>query len=257
MDVHGAALLSILSIILFWETIGLTILSTEATPVTPLPSIQHVYLPSGHVTVPNASAYVFSVGDVKDDYSVAQVTFDVPPTDHPIVIYGVKRFLLPKIFYVSIVECPLLRVYLKAGDVTAHEFSLPCDLQRDKDYLANIHRYKVFVKGVTHVEVQLEFRLFGNKSERPKKDAFEVFFVAADNGACQDGVSPRGWCSVEIKDLLNLEEIAGPVPDLSRVHKSPICMDRSVAKELFNTTCLEVQPSFTLDVITFLFAMLL
>ncbi len=102
MGASTTTLLSILSII------GLTILWTEATTVTPLPSIQLVYLPSGHVSVANVSAYVFSVGDVKDDYSVAQVTFDVPPTDHPIVIYGVKRFHLPEISYNSIVECTQL-----------------------------------------------------------------------------------------------------------------------------------------------------
>ncbi len=151
MDASTIALLSILSII------GLSALSTEATPVTPLPSLQHVYLPSGHVSVANASAYVFSVGDVNDDNSVARVTFDVPPTDHRIVIYGVKRFHLPEISYNSIQECPFLRVNLKAGDETVHTFPLTC----------NVQEKKVFVKGVTHVEVELEFRLFENKGERP------------------------------------------------------------------------------------------
>ncbi len=38
---------------------------------------------------------------------------------------------------------------------------------------------RVFVRGVTHVEVVLDFRLFENKGQRPKKDVFEAFFIAA------------------------------------------------------------------------------
>ncbi len=38
---------------------------------------------------------------------------------------------------------------------------------------------RVFVSGVTHVEVQLGFRLFENKDQRPKNDVFEAFFIAA------------------------------------------------------------------------------
>ncbi len=64
-------------------------------------------------------------------------------------------------------EWPFLRVYLKAGDEIINTFSLSCNLQRNGDLLAKILRYKVFVKGVTHVEVQLEFCLFENKGERP------------------------------------------------------------------------------------------
>ncbi len=45
--------------------------------------------------------------------------------------------------------------------------------------LADILRFRVFVSGVTHVEVQLDFRLFENNGERPEKDVFEVFFIAA------------------------------------------------------------------------------
>ncbi len=47
------------------------------------------------------------------------------------------------------------------------------------ELLADILRFRVFVSSVTHVEVQLDFRLFGNKGQRPEKDVFEVFFIAA------------------------------------------------------------------------------
>ncbi len=73
-------------------------------------------------------------------------------------------------------EWPFLHFNLKAGEKTVHSPRLICDPQRTKDLLKDLLRYKVFVKGVTHVEVQFEFRLFENKGERPKKDAFEVFF---------------------------------------------------------------------------------
>ncbi len=45
--------------------------------------------------------------------------------------------------------------------------------------LADVLQLRVFVSSVTHVEVQLDFYLFGNKGERPKKDVFQMFFIAA------------------------------------------------------------------------------
>ncbi len=45
--------------------------------------------------------------------------------------------------------------------------------------LSDILRLRVFVSGVTNVEVQLDFRLFENKGQRPEKDVFEAFFIAA------------------------------------------------------------------------------
>ncbi len=45
--------------------------------------------------------------------------------------------------------------------------------------LADILRLRVVVSGVTHVEVELDFRLFEDKGERPKKDVFEAYFIAA------------------------------------------------------------------------------
>ncbi len=45
--------------------------------------------------------------------------------------------------------------------------------------LADVLQFRVFVSSVTHVEAQLDFHLFGNKGERPKKDVFQMFFIAA------------------------------------------------------------------------------
>ncbi len=50
---------------------------------------------------------------------------------------------------------------------------------RNPQFLADILRFRVFVSSVTELEVQLNFHLFGNKGQRPKKDVFEVFFIAA------------------------------------------------------------------------------
>ncbi len=50
---------------------------------------------------------------------------------------------------------------------------------KQTELLADILRFRVFVSSVTDVEVQLNFHLFGNKGQRPKKDVFEVFFIAA------------------------------------------------------------------------------
>ncbi len=50
---------------------------------------------------------------------------------------------------------------------------------KEPQLLADILRFRVFVSRVTHVEVQLDFPLFGNMGQRPKKDVFEVFFIAA------------------------------------------------------------------------------
>ncbi len=154
------------------------------------------------MSVPNATAYVVSIGDVKADWSRAEIAFDVPKTDHPIVIYGMKGLRLPDLEYNSLSDCSSLFVRLMAGDVEAHQvrksifslydfliklsftvfllqFTLSCETMRKPQLLADILRFRVFVSRVTHVEVQLDFRLFENMCERPKKDVFEAFFIAA------------------------------------------------------------------------------
>ncbi len=60
------------------------------------------------MSVPNASAYVLSVGDVQGDDSKAQIRFNQTPTDHPIVIYGVKKINLHEVSYNEIKDCPRL-----------------------------------------------------------------------------------------------------------------------------------------------------
>ncbi len=59
------------------------------------------------------------------------------------------------------------------------QFTLHCSVMRKPQLLADILRFRVFVSSATHVEVQLDFRLFGNMGKRPKKDVFEMFFIAA------------------------------------------------------------------------------
>ncbi len=68
-----------------------------------------VFVPAGRVSVPNVTAYVVSIGDVEADWSRAEIAFDVPKTDHPIVIYGMKGLHLPDLEYNSLSEVSLLK----------------------------------------------------------------------------------------------------------------------------------------------------
>ncbi len=77
-------------------------------------------LPAGRVSAPNVTAYMVSIGDVKEDASRGEIAFDVPKTANPIVIYGMKGLHLPDLEYNSISECPSLTVILKSGDVLKH-----------------------------------------------------------------------------------------------------------------------------------------
>ncbi len=78
------------------------------------------------MSVPNASAYVLSVGDVQGDDSKAQIRFDQSPTDHPIVIDGVKKLNLHEVSYnwMHVKECPTLHVSLYSGETVAHEVGI-------------------------------------------------------------------------------------------------------------------------------------
>ncbi len=79
-----------------------------------------VLLPAGRVSASNATAYEVSVGEVKADWSWAEIAFDVPNPPNPIVIYGMKRLRLSDLEYNSIRECPFLQVQLKTDDAVAH-----------------------------------------------------------------------------------------------------------------------------------------
>ncbi len=80
-----------------------------------------VYLPSDSVNVPNAWAYVLSVGDVQGDESKAQIRFNQTPTDHPIVIYGVKNLNLQNVPYNGINDCPSIDVSLYSDETVAQK----------------------------------------------------------------------------------------------------------------------------------------
>ncbi len=79
-------------------------------------------VPSDPVSVPNASAYMVSVGDVTNDVSKAQITFDVPQSaDHSIVIYGAEAFNLRAAHYNGLKEIPKLTVTLKSKNGVLHK----------------------------------------------------------------------------------------------------------------------------------------
>ncbi len=67
-------------------------------------------------------------------------------------------------------------------------------------------------------------------------------FFLSEHGACRDGYTPSGWCNVKVDNLFSLELLERSnvidTPDLSLAHDDLICMDASVAKNLFKTTCL-------------------
>ncbi len=69
----------------------------------------------------NASAYVFTIGDVQEDVSKAQVWFAQPQTDNPIVIYGIKKLNLHEATYNGIKEYPELIVGLYSAETLAHD----------------------------------------------------------------------------------------------------------------------------------------
>ncbi len=146
------------------------------------------------------------------------------------------------------------------------QFDFDCkEAQEDYQYFQNIHRIKVFLDRVTHTDTVFRHPLFENKGARPKKDAFQIYFVAAgtsttsdskcffsnnvtsnffsllENGACRPGYTPSSWCNVKIENLFSLERLKESLvnndPDLSLVHNYSICMDGTVAKSLFNTIC--------------------
>ncbi len=73
------------------------------------------------MNVPNASAYVLSVGDVQGDASKAQIRFNQTPTDHPIIIYGLKKLNLHEVSYHGINDCPMLNVSMYSGETVAHQ----------------------------------------------------------------------------------------------------------------------------------------
>ncbi len=165
-------------------------------------SLSLVLLPAGRVNVPNITAYMVPLGDVKAVESRAEIVFHVPNTTHPIVIYGMKGRRPQILMYNSIDECPSLTVRFMAGNRVVHQvrkrsllcslcswlgsdslFSLQITHQRETmmkpQSLADILRSRVFVSGVTHVEVQLDFPHSENMGERPKTAVFETYFIAA------------------------------------------------------------------------------
>ncbi len=77
--------------------------------------------------------------------------------------------------------------------------------------------------------------------------AFEMFFVAADSAVCQDGLSSSDSCNVAVENLQSLDEAKGGAPDSSNLHHSPICMEGSVTKELFNVSCLNTPSVSVMD----------
>ncbi len=68
------------------------------------------------MSVPNASAYVLSLGDVQGDVSKAQIRFGQTKTDHPIVIYGVEKLNLHEVSCNCIKDCPRLDVSMYSGE---------------------------------------------------------------------------------------------------------------------------------------------
>ncbi len=59
------------------------------------------------------------------------------------------------------------------------QFSLDSEDMDDKEFLAQILRFKVFVRGVTQVDLRYDFPTFEGKGEKARRDAIAVYFVAA------------------------------------------------------------------------------
>ncbi len=83
--------------------------------------------------------------------------------------------------------------------------------------------------------------------------AIDQFLLVLDNGRCQHGLSPPGWCDIFDKDLFDLAELARSASNMTKRHNTSICMDSAVAKSLLNATCLEapitLQPPILMPVL--------
>ncbi len=64
-----------------------------------------------------------------------------------------------------------------------------------------------------------------------------ILFII-ETGACQNDTRERGWCDVQVKNVMSLEQIRGQEVDGSKTYNSSICMDSFVAKSLFKAECL-------------------
>ncbi len=67
------------------------------------------------------------------------------------------------------------------------QFSFDCrDAHEDYEYFQNIHRINAYLDRVTHIDTVFGHPLFENKGTRPKKDALEIYFVAAGTSTTSD-----------------------------------------------------------------------
>ncbi len=107
------------------------------------PPLPLVLVPSDPVSVPNASAYMVSVGDVTDDVSKTQITFDVPRSaDNSIVIYGVEAFNMRAAHYNGLREMSMLTVELKSKNGVLHKVILFYSLAK---CITNKHTFANFI----------------------------------------------------------------------------------------------------------------
>ncbi len=71
------------------------------------------------------------------------------------------------------------------------------------------------------------------------KKSLNFVFSFIEMAACRTDTRERGWCDVQVENLLYLRDIKGAdEPHVSKTYNSSICMDSFVAKSLFNATCL-------------------
>ncbi len=95
-------------------------------------------------------------------------------------------------------------------------------------------RLKYFLSLQVRLRLRLKLQYF---------QTMMVSFCLLENGACRAGYTPNGWCNVKVGNLLSLERLkrslVNDVPDLSLVHNYSICMDGTVAKRIFKTSCLQ------------------
>ncbi|KAL5103511.1 Transmembrane protein 62 [Taenia crassiceps] len=189
-------------------------------------TVHNVTLPDEMVLVPGASAYLMSVGEVVNHVAKVSFAFDTPP-NQPVLLFTFRHFDLPLLSFNTREFCAEFACSLtnRNGDVIS-DIKASCQDNSNSDLYGPI----VTVPEATNVTCSIVWYYPQDKSYL--NGSIQMVFVSAYNGDCADAPSTwsnsSSWCSVELKSLVNAD-YEGIQPSL--------CLERTVAAEVFNTTC--------------------
>ncbi|KAM7540164.1 hypothetical protein Aperf_G00000019984 [Anoplocephala perfoliata] len=208
-----------------------TVVFTEAT-------IYNVTIPSGNVSIPGASAYLLSLGEVKEDVERSTFAFDLP-TEELILLYTFQYFKFPKLAYNSLLQCASLECTLNNARLQpVSNIAATCEDNTNPSLYGPI----VTIPGASRVSCKVIWYYPEDKSAL--LDSLKLLFVAAYDEFCEY-VPPvlrnsSKWCGVELKNLVD--------EDYEPIQKT-LCLEERVAREVFNATC-SAKPLYSASVFT-------